>query len=247
MPLNQADIEKLTLTADYHTHTVYSHGTGTIEQNVREAVRKGLKEIAITDHGFRHWMIAISPDDIPKMRAEIDALKAKYPIDILLGIEANIISMNGDLDISEEQAKQLDILLFGAHFTAKPTSFKNFTSWWLRNLFFQTKAQREKNANAYAKAIRRYKPKIVTHINHMLRVDCAIVARAAAEVGTLIELNGKRADFSQAEIDAILDAGANFVISSDAHSPERVGDAGVAFKLLAKREIPLNRIVNLKY
>ena len=39
---------------DYHTHTIYSHGKGTIEENVVRALKSGLKEIAITDHGFRH-------------------------------------------------------------------------------------------------------------------------------------------------------------------------------------------------
>ena len=36
---------------DYHTHTTFSHGKGSIEDNVKEAVKKGLKAIAITDHG----------------------------------------------------------------------------------------------------------------------------------------------------------------------------------------------------
>ena len=38
--------------ADYHTHTVYSHGTGSVLENALIAKEKGLKEIAITDHGF---------------------------------------------------------------------------------------------------------------------------------------------------------------------------------------------------
>ena len=29
--------------ADYHTHTKYSHGKGTIEENVLEAISKGIK------------------------------------------------------------------------------------------------------------------------------------------------------------------------------------------------------------
>ena len=47
---------------DYHTHTIYSrkkfipyyHAKGTIEENILEAKKVGLKEIAITDHGFNH-------------------------------------------------------------------------------------------------------------------------------------------------------------------------------------------------
>lgn len=42
------------LTADYHTHTPYSHGKGTVEENAARAKELGLKQIGITDHGFSH-------------------------------------------------------------------------------------------------------------------------------------------------------------------------------------------------
>ena len=42
------------LTADYHTHTIFSHGKGTILENALSAKEIGLKSIAITDHGFSH-------------------------------------------------------------------------------------------------------------------------------------------------------------------------------------------------
>ncbi len=39
------------LVADYHTHTVHSHGTGTVAENVIAAQCRGLAAVAITDHG----------------------------------------------------------------------------------------------------------------------------------------------------------------------------------------------------
>ncbi len=39
---------------DYHTHTIYSHGKGTIRENVEAAIERGLEEIAICDHGPGH-------------------------------------------------------------------------------------------------------------------------------------------------------------------------------------------------
>ncbi|HOR86487.1 MAG TPA: PHP domain-containing protein, partial [Bacillota bacterium] len=47
------------LYADYHTHTIYSHGTGSIMDNVTAAKNKGLTEIAVTDHGIRHFAYGV--------------------------------------------------------------------------------------------------------------------------------------------------------------------------------------------
>ena len=33
--------------ADYHTHTIYSHGKGTIEDNVKVAISKGIETLGI--------------------------------------------------------------------------------------------------------------------------------------------------------------------------------------------------------
>ena len=44
----------LKVVADYHTHTIYSDGKGTIEQNVKSAIDKGLEIIGISDHGYKH-------------------------------------------------------------------------------------------------------------------------------------------------------------------------------------------------
>ena len=47
------------LTGDYHTHTIFSHGKGTILENALSAKEVGLKEIGISDHGFAHTAFGI--------------------------------------------------------------------------------------------------------------------------------------------------------------------------------------------
>lgn len=64
---------------DLHTHTIYSHGKGTIEDNVQAAIARGLSHIAITDHGPGHLFYGVKRRDIPRMRKEVDALNEKYP------------------------------------------------------------------------------------------------------------------------------------------------------------------------
>ncbi len=103
--------------ADYHTHTCYSHGQGTVEENVMAARKKVLREIAITDHGPRHLFIGIkSKQSFDRMRLEVAACQKKYPdINVLLGVEANIISQEGDIDVSEDILPCLDLILVGYH------------------------------------------------------------------------------------------------------------------------------------
>ena len=89
---------------DYHTHTIYSHGKGTVEDNVREAHEKGLSAIAITDHGPGHLTYGFDMKKVKEIRAEIGRLQEIYPdVKILLGIEANTKRTAPYIDLTEEE------------------------------------------------------------------------------------------------------------------------------------------------
>ena len=53
--------------ADLHTHTTYSHGKGSVEDNVRAAKFRGLSQIAIADHGIRHPLVGVGRKKFPAM------------------------------------------------------------------------------------------------------------------------------------------------------------------------------------
>ena len=85
-------IKQYRMIYDHHTHTIYSHGKGTILDNVRVAAAKSIRSIAITDHGPGHLTYGIKMEQIPQMRADIAAAKAEFPeMEILLGVEANTL------------------------------------------------------------------------------------------------------------------------------------------------------------
>ncbi len=242
----------MALLADYHTHTKYSrhgHGKGTIEDNVRVAYEKGLSQIAITDHGFNQKLYGVRRKDIEQVKKEIEDAKEMYPIDVLLGVEANIISSNGDLDIVPEDYKDLDIVLCGFHRLVKSTSNREQSKFILKNilseLFHHTsKRQKIRNTNAYINAMRKYDIDILTHLNHACKVDVEQVAKVAKETNTLIELNGKRLGMSDAEILKCYELGCKFVINSDAHSPVRVGECHKGLEAALRLRIPDSAIVN---
>ena len=64
-------MEEIILTADYHTHTTYSHGTGSVEDNVKIAIEKGFDYIAITDHAKNHPLVGVKTKAFPIIREDI--------------------------------------------------------------------------------------------------------------------------------------------------------------------------------
>ena len=242
----------MALLADYHTHTVYSrhkHGKGTIEENVEQAVKKGLRQIAITEHGFNQTTFGVKREHIALQRAEIDEIKDRYPIEILLGVEANLLSQRGDIDIVEEDYKNLDILLCGYHKIVKTPKFRDKINFIFKNVLctffhFTSKKQRERNTNAYISAMKKYDIDIITHLNHGCKVDVQKVAKVARETNTYIELNGKRLGMTDEEILIAYKEGAKFVIDSDAHSPKRVGDCHKGLEAMLRLRIPETAVVN---
>ena len=242
----------MALLADYHTHTKYSrknHGKSTIEENVRAAYEKGLAQIAITDHGFNQKTFGVRRKDIAQVKEEIEQSKEMYPIDVLLGVDANLISSNGDIDIVPEDMENLDILLCGFHRLVKSTSKREKLKFIVKNIlceFFHhtSKKQREKNTNAYINAMRNYDIDFITHLNHGCKVDVEKVARVAKETNTYIELNGKRLGMTDKEILTCYNLGCKFIINSDAHRPDRVGDCHLGLQAILRLRIPETAVVN---
>ena len=237
---------------DYHTHTKYSrngHGKSTVEENVRAAYEKGLRQIAITDHGFNQKAFGIRRSDIPKLKADIAEATERYPIEVFCGVEANLISSKGDIDILDADYDDLDIVLCGFHKFVKSTSAKEQFGFVIKNILCGifnhfSKKQREKNTNAYINAMRKYDIDVLTHLNHGCKVDVEKVARVAKETNTLIELNGKRLGMTDEEILTCYKLGCKFILDSDAHSANHVGDCHLGLQAALRLRIPDSSIVN---
>lgn len=231
---------------DYHTHTIFSrnhHGKSTIEENVQVAVSKGLKEIAISDHGFNHLYFGVRRKNIEFMKNECKRLSEKYGIKVYLSIESNLISSKGDIDLTEKDKENFDIILMGYHKAIRPKTLKDFFFFIFKN--FKTKKQIQKNTNAYVQALSKNKINVITHLNVGMKVNVEEVAKKAAEMGTLIELNGKRINFSKSDVENMLKTNVKFIINSDAHKCSRVGETNLGMNFAIKNNIPLDRIVNI--
>ncbi len=238
------------LYGDYHTHTKYSrhnHGKGSVLENASVAQSKGLKQIAITDHGFDHKLYGVRRREIPSVKEDILNAKEVTGVDILLGVEANLISADGKIDVIESDFEFLDILLMGYHCMAKMSSMSDVQKLFFANMSpFAPSAERvSRNTTAMLKALDKYPIDILTHLNYGFQTDTLAVARMAKEKGTLVELNGKRINFTDRELEIMAAEGVKFIVNSDAHRPEMVGECNNAMNLIFRLGLPISQIVNI--
>ncbi|MCL2798001.1 MAG: PHP domain-containing protein [Firmicutes bacterium] len=236
---------------DYHTHTKYSHGKGSVEDNVRAAVAKGLKEVGITDHGFKHMTYNVRRIDWPVIEKDVKAVRAKYPqINIRLGLETNFCSLQGHIDVLPSEIPAMDLVICGYHVMAKPERSRDFFRCWLPNVMqaaFIHKSSRRmyaRNTDMYLKALEKYEIDILSHPNHPIKIDVVEVAKAAKHFGTYYELNGKRIGITDKQLGEVAATGVEFICDSDAHSPERVGDFELGATAARRVGIPYNQIAN---
>lgn len=234
------------LLGDYHTHTTYTHGKSSVEENVAQAELLGLKEIAITEHsykGFNH----IKKGDLQKIKKDIDNIKDKYKVKILMGIEANLMTEYGDIDISDEELESLDVVVLGYHKASK-YKFSQFLKFGLPNFIRKkaTKKQIERNTMAYIRAMDKHRINILAHLGYAgCTVDCVRLAKECVKRNIYIELNGKRINFTKDDIEGMVKTGVKFIIDSDAHHKDNVGKNHRAFNLIEKYNIPLEQIANV--
>ena len=182
--------------ADYHTHTVYSHGKGSIEDNVKVAISKGIKKIGISDHGYKNVAYGVKIDDFEKMREEIDILNEKYKnqIEILLGVECNILDNKGNIDLNDKIYRYFDYVMAGYHFGSIPTEE---------------------------------------------------VAKAAENTNTKLEINSSHEFLNVEQLRKIKDYNVKFIIGSDAHIPQNVGNFDLALETVNKSSLDKSLIENI--
>lgn len=239
------------ISSDYHTHTVFSHGKGKIIDNALVAKEKGLIEIGISDHGFAHPAFGLTKKKVPVMRSLCDEATKETGVKVLLGIESNIIGTDGTVDLKPKMYDNFDIFLAGIH---KFVMFKLNTVFplFVPDFFFTTfkklsvpKSVIRTNTKTFINVIKNNPIDIITHLNFCCFADAVEVAKAAADYGTYLELNSKKTHLSDEELNGILNTGVNFVIDSDAHTPDRVGEISLVEKLLERVPIPEDRIMNI--
>ncbi|ACB85592.1 PHP domain-containing protein [Natranaerobius thermophilus] len=252
--------------SDYHIHTKYSHGKGTIKENVLAAREKGLKELGINDHGPASLGFGIDGEnDLYYMKREINGLNKVFnDISIYLGLEANVIAEDGTLDINDKMLSYLDYLSVGLHLMIRPKTIKDFNGIIVRNWFNKLsrlggisdnwsflhnyrKDIRKKNTDMLCRALDNYPIFMITHPGIHLDIDTDILAKYCGEKGVYLEINCAHLDKIKSYVWEASKASPHvkFILNSDAHVPNRVGELTAGANLCQELGLGKERVVNI--
>jgi len=219
---------------DLHCHTISSgHAYSTITENAAHAASVGITHMGIADHGpnmpggahlFHFMNLSVLPNII-------------HGVSVLKGMEANIISYYGELDLPRAALEKMDFVIASLHRVVLPAS------------------SRKMNTNAIIGAMKNPNVHIIGHPNDIsYDIDIKAVVEAAARTRTILEINDSslipgsfrfNGEEEIAETIALCKAyGVQILASSDAHYCTSVGSFGLAKPLIEASRIPEALVIN---
>ena len=220
---------------DPHIHSIASgHAShATITDLAKQAKAIGLKMIGVTDHG----PATMCSSRASYFRNLAYAPKKRCGIDILYGVELNILNKDGAVDLDDEILNNLDYAIISMHLpNIKPGTV-------------------EENTFAYVNAMRHPKVKIVGHCEDTrYPVDYEAIVVAAKHFGVLLEVNnsslspdGYRGDVRE-NVRELLAMCKKYqhpiVLSSDSHGTKHVGDFQYSLEIVQECNFPKSLILN---
>lgn len=219
--------------ADTHCHTIASpHAYGTISENIAAASKRGLKALAITDHGPA---LPDSPHFWHFTNMRVLPRKVNGVI-LLRGVEANIMDTQGGLDLEEDCLENLDWVIASFH---------------KQSFLVSTFARHTEALVRMA-----YNPH-VDLFGHLdapeYPFDVREVVKACKENGKFVEMNdsssrirtGGEEICRKIAIECMVQ-GVGVVMNSDAHCPWDIGKISTIAALLESVSFPEELVLNSK-
>ncbi len=217
---------------DMHNHTIVSgHAYSTIQEIAKEANKKGLRYVGITEHGpempggphiFHIGNQKVIPEKI-------------YGVEILKGVEANILDQKGKLDVPDKLLEALDIVIAGLHDAC-------IEPWDM-----------EGNTKALLEVMKNQNVDIIAHSgNPKFPIDKGKFVLKAKETNTLVEINNssfrtsrKGSEENCREIALLCKKhSVPIIVNSDSHISFDVGRLDKAIELLKSINMPEELIIN---
>jgi len=227
-------VEWSNLRGTFHCHTTASDGRASLEEMVAAAAELGLEYIGIADHSKSSVQArGLDEKRLSEQGARIRDLNSKESgIHIFSGTECDILK-DGSLDFSDEILASLDYVVASVH-----------------SSFSLSEAEMTK------RIIRAMENPCVTMLGHLTgrllltrepyRVNIPAIIAAAAETGTIIELNAnpRRLDMDWRWWPSAREKGVKCAINPDAHSTAGLQDLVFGIGTARKGWLTKNDVVN---
>lgn len=219
---------------DTHTHTLASgHAYSTIREMAYMAAEKGVKLLGITEHGPK---MPGSCHDFYFTNLRVVS-RQMCGVELLLGVELNILDYDGTVDLPQNVLKQMDIAIASMHIPCiKPGT-------------------KEENTRAYLNAMKNPYINIIGHPDDSrYELDYEALVLGAKEHGVLLEFNnasltpgGPRVGARENDI-CMLELCRRYdvpiVLGSDAHVDEGILNFRYTDELLRETDFPEHLVVN---
>lgn len=192
--------EDFLLRGDWHIHTNYTDGQNTVFEICETAVKNGLEMIAFSEHVNK-----VLDYNFDNFLSDIYSARDKFDLKILVGCEAKVLDLEGNIDVEKDVLKSCEIVLGVFH------SFL----YQDKDNYMKTLKNMLKNPDVDIWG----HPTLFTH-RHMIQLnkdDILDIVTACMENEVLIERNLNYGLPTQKFIDIVLEKKWKFVIGSDSH------------------------------
>lgn len=219
---------------DLHTHTIAGgHAYSTFQENVLAAYEKGMAVYGVSEHApampggpheFFFGNLKVLPGTFQEMR-------------ILKGCEANVVDLDGHLDLSDAQLAKLDYVIASMHIPCV------------------TGGTTEENTDCLIKVMEHPCVQIIGHPDDArYPLEYERLVKAAKENQVLLELNNSSLSPASVRVGAVENAKTYLtlckkyqvpiILGTDSHYASYIGDFANAEALLASVDFPEELVVN---
>lgn len=220
--------------SDLHTHSIVSgHAYSTLLENINYCAEKGIKILGTSEHaptmpGAPHYWYFGNMKVVPRVINGVT---------ILRGCEANILDIDGSLDMTDESSRNLDYMIASFH---EPV--------------FKPKSK-EENTTAILNVMDKYdKVEILGHLgNPNYELDYEAIVKKAKEKNIMIEINNSSllgssrvgSDVNCKKVALLCrEIGTKVILTSDSHINTCIGVFNKGIELLEEIQMPKELVMN---
>lgn len=220
--------------SDLHTHSIVSgHAYSTLLENINYCAEKGIKILGTSEHaptmpGAPHYWYFGNMKVVPRVINGVT---------ILRGCEANILDIDGSLDMTDESSRNLDYMIASFH---EPV--------------FKPKSK-EENTAAILNVMDKYdKVEILGHLgNPNYELDYEAIVKKAKEKNIMIEINNSSllgssrvgSDVNCKKVALLCrEIRTKVILTSDSHINTCIGVFNKGIELLEEIQMPKELVMN---